>query len=303
MNPYEAVADLARRQHGVVSRVQLIQAGLSTSTIARLASDRGWDQVHRGVLRAPGTPLTFAQKVVAAQLAIPLPSVATSTTAAHLYGVRRPPEVIDLLVDEEARVAPPRGARLLRTRTLVDADISMCEGIRVATGVRLAIDYARLALLPDVRALLIDLRQRRLLTLPQLEKRLAEIGPVQGRGKCRRLVWELDECRCDSVLELEARQLIARSDLPPPAPAPLPVRAGNRTLHIDIAWPEARVGLEVDGLAHHSSREQLERDHRRTNLLAVARWTLLRVGWDRVERDPEPFLAEIRALLRQRLED
>lgn len=303
MNPYEHIARLARLQHGVVSRAQLVEAGLSTSGISRLVTQRGWEQVHRGVFRAPGAPVTFAQRVLAAQLAIPLPSVVTADAAAHLYGVRGAPEIIDLLLDEKARVLAPPGTRLLRSRTLVDSDVSRYQGIRVATGTRLAIDYARLALVPDIRALLIDLRQRRLLTIEQVEERLSKIGPVQGCGRMRRLVSELKADRCDSILEYEIRQVIARSDLPPPAEGPVPVEVAGRRLHVDIGWAEARVGIEVDGFAYHSSRKDLERDHRRGNLLTLAEWAVLHAGWDRVERDPGGFLAELRALLRMRLED
>ena len=71
----------------------------------------------------------------------------------------------------------------------------------------------------------------------------------------------------------------------------------GRMIHIDIGWPEAKIGIEVDGFAYHASRRDLDRDHRRANALALAGWIILRVGWDRLERDPAAFADEVRDLL------
>lgn len=45
---------------------------------------------------------------------------------------------------------------------------------------------------------------------------------------------------------------------------------------VDIAVPEAKVAIESDGFAHHSSAADLERDHARQNGLVAAGWTPLR---------------------------
>lgn len=253
--------------------------------------------MHPGVYRLPGHQTDFRQKVLAAQLALPIPSVATAATAAHLYGLRPVPKAIDLLVGEHDRHRAPDGVRLSRTRTLIPRDVAVVDGIRTATTPRMILDFARTALPPEVRALIIDCRQRRLLELPDLARRIGEVGTVRGKGDVRRLVTELDETQCDSILEDMARRVIAAAKLPPPAPAPVPVRTPKRLLHVDIGWPERKVGLEVDGRAYHSSREDLERDHRRGNALALAGWVILHVGWARVERDRESFVQELTALL------
>lgn len=296
MGRWQDVAELAGRQHGVISRNQLLALGVSDATTSRLLA-RGWVRLHPGVYRAPASTPTFHQRVQAAQLALGAPSVATGATAAHLYGLRPPPETLTLLVDEAERAKPPAAVRLRRTRTLIPSDIAEVAGLQVATACRMIIDFAAVAPPPQVRALIIDARQRRLVELDQIERRLSSMGPVPGRGVARRLVWELSPVRCDSVLEDLTRRQLRDAGLPPPDPAPVPVHAGGRMIHVDIGWPEAKVGIEVDGFAYHASRRDLDRDHRRANALALAGWIILRVGWDRLERDPAAFTDEVGRLL------
>lgn len=306
MSKWIRAAELAAKQHGVVARRQLTALGIGDTTLSRFAKDRGWTRVHPGVYRLPGHVASFAQTVIAAQLALPIPAVASSTTAARLYGLNSPhgkAEPIHLLVDEHDRLVAPRGVRLTRTRTLRPGDVTELEGVRLATSARMVIDYASTALSPDVRAMIIDACQRRLLQLPTLAARVEDIGPVRGRGMVRQLVWELDEVRRDSVLEGMARQLIEAAGLPPPEPRPVAVNVGRRVVHVDIGWEDRQVGVEVDGFAFHASRAQLERDHRRSNALALAGWTILRVGWGRIERDPEGFIGELGTALSVRWSD
>lgn len=300
---WQQLADLAEHQAGVVSLGQMVELGFGKSTITRLASERGWGRPHPGVYVLPGLPRTFVQRVIAAQHALPVPAVATGAAAAHLYNLRPEPPVIDLLVGERDRLTAPHGTQLTRTRTLLDAEVTLNRGIRMATGLRMLIDFAARAQRPDLRALLIDTRQRRLVDLARLDDRLAEIGPVRGRGVLKRLVWELNMERCDSVLELKVRRLLSRAGIPRPASTPWPVAVETGTLELDIAWPRQMIGIEVDGFAYHSSRDHLDRDHRRLNALTLAGWTVLRVSWDRVEHDPASFITEVRRLLSSKLED
>ena len=300
---WRQLADLAAGQHGVVTLAQLLELGFSRTTVSRLAAERGWGRPHPGVYLLPGSARTFAQRVVAAQRALPVSSVVTGAAAAHLYGLRPPPGVIHLLIGEHDRPIAPEGTHLTRTRTLLRSEITVLDGITLATGARMVIDYAAHHQPSEVRSLLIDARQRRLVDLERLEQRLQGIGPVRGRGMVKRLVREQRTVRADSVFEDSLRGLIYRSGLPSPAPGPWPAQCGHRVLHIDIAWPELMVGVEAEGFAFHQTRTELERDHRRLNDLALAGWTILRVGWQRIETDPEGFIDELGRLISRKLED
>ncbi|HET7719155.1 MAG TPA: DUF559 domain-containing protein, partial [Acidimicrobiales bacterium] len=64
----------------------------------------------------------------------------------------------------------------------------------------------------------------------------------------------------------------------------------------DLAWPGARVAVELDG-GHHRSASQLRADNRKQNAAVLQGWTVLRFTWDRVEHDLPAVVAEILAAL------
>lgn len=84
----------------------------------------------------------------------------------------------------------------------------------------------------------------------------------------------------------------------------VPTAAVNRfrrgianTYYLDVAFRRARLALEIDGFAHHSSREAFEHDRARQNQLMLAGWTVLRYTWPTLEHHPEVFVREVRQWL------
>lgn len=76
------------------------------------------------------------------------------------------------------------------------------------------------------------------------------------------------------------------------------VRLGD--YYLDIAWPAARVCLEVDGFEHHGGRAGFEADRLRDQVLASRGWIVIRVTWAQLSSDPDGFLRRLRAVLRRR---
>lgn len=78
----------------------------------------------------------------------------------------------------------------------------------------------------------------------------------------------------------------------------------NHTVHlperaaiVDVAFPEQRLAVEVDGRAHHSSPERFQSDRTRQNALVSAGWRVLRFTWADVRDRPDYVVATIRAQL------
>ncbi len=69
-------------------------------------------------------------------------------------------------------------------------------------------------------------------------------------------------------------------------------------LELDVAWPSARLCVEVDGKAYHSSASAFERDRVRQNLLMLDGWLVLRFTWAQITREPTTVTRTIRAALR-----
>ena len=69
---------------------------------------------------------------------------------------------------------------------------------------------------------------------------------------------------------------------------------------VDIAFPEHRVAIEIDGWAFHSDHYAFQSDRARQNKLALGGWQVLRFTWLDITRHPERVLREIRAAISAR---
>lgn len=234
-----------------------------------------------------------------ALLAVGSPAFVGGWSAAWLVGlVRSAPSAVELVVPHERRTRNLPGVVVRRSRTLTQADAVAVEGLPSTSAVRTVCDLAAITDEEGLRTLLIDGRQRRLFDLAAVLERASTMGTAKGLSQLRRLVWELDAERCDSVLEYRLRsRLHAVPGLPAPSPAPVPVDVGGRVLHIDIGWPAFAVGIEADGFGSHSERDSLEVDARRHNALERAGWRILRAGWRSTGPAFDDLLRDLVALL------
>lgn len=68
----------------------------------------------------------------------------------------------------------------------------------------------------------------------------------------------------------------------------------------DVAFPNARIAIEVDGWAFHGDAQRHHKDLRRHNVLENAGWRVLGFDWHRLVGDPEGVVSEIRIALESR---
>lgn len=72
----------------------------------------------------------------------------------------------------------------------------------------------------------------------------------------------------------------------------------GRRYRLDVALPEARIALEVDGFRHHGKHlEDFRRDRVRQNLLVISGWRVLRFAAGDIRKDLASCLDSIQALL------
>ncbi|HUH06754.1 MAG TPA: type IV toxin-antitoxin system AbiEi family antitoxin domain-containing protein, partial [Egibacteraceae bacterium] len=81
MDPWERLASLARRQHGVVSVEQAAAMGICSRTLGRRVNSAAWDRPHRGTYGLPGAVRTYRYAVSAAVLAAGPGALAAGRTA------------------------------------------------------------------------------------------------------------------------------------------------------------------------------------------------------------------------------
>lgn len=299
MTPWERLAGIAAAQHGLISRSQARACGLGDSTLDRHVRTRGLRRVQPGVFALAGAAGGAAPRAKAVELAVGPPVLVTSWSALHLYGlVRAAPSSVHVLLPHGRR--PPHLPRVVAHRTSVwdDDRAAKAAGVAVSSPARSIVVVAAEAAVPVVRGLVIDARQRRLLRLDDLQACVARLGRAKGTAVLRRVLGELDVERPDSVFEQMVRRRLREDGLAAPAPAPWPVRLRDgRMLHVDIAWPAVRVGLECDGFGSHAERSALATDALRHNGLADVGWQVRRVTWTTYQRQWAELMAQLRRLV------
>jgi hypothetical protein len=287
-----AIAELAGRQHGVVSGRQLRRLGLTRHGIGSRVRSGRLLVVHRGVYAVGHRAIRGSGMLLAAVLACGPGALLSHRSAAALMAVR--PTTRRLVeVTAVRRVARP-GIEVHVSDVPAD-ERGVVDGIPVTSTSRTLLDLA--AVLDD-RQLAAAVNQAEVLrltgplSLPQLMER------YPGRRGTRRLRELTGEPAAVTRSELERRfaAFVERTCLPRPERNAM-VRVGDRWIEVDCLWRAQRVALELDGRAVHGTRAAFESDRLRDRELAVAGWTSVRVTWRQLERDARRLEADLRALL------
>ena len=282
------VRELAEKQHGVVSRAQVVDLGVSDGSIARRLRDGLWSRVLPGVFRITGAPETREQLPMAAVLWAGDGSVVSHATAARLWGIEGVRErKVELWVPSPRNprhelVEAHRGTRIDR------ADRTNRGSIPVTSPVRTLIDLsARMEDDPLLAAVESAFRAK-LCTPDRLAVRV-EVLRTSGRpgaGRLAEILAERSGPPLESVLEAKVWRLLHHTGLPLPQRQHWVSLPGGR-YRLDFAWPEHRVGLECDGWEHHGRRSAFAPDRARLAEFAAARWRILPVTWHACTREPE----------------
>ncbi|GAA2744751.1 hypothetical protein GCM10009868_23590 [Terrabacter aerolatus] len=208
---------LARSQHGVVTRRQLLEAGVTRDAL-RWRVGRDWRLLLPGVYALQTGLPSERQRLVAAQLAGGDGAWLAGTTAAALHGLR------SCSVGAPIRVlvpAPRRSRRIawveLRSTTLTGEPVVDRDGMRIGCLARAVVDAAAEAPAErQARALVIEAVQPRLVRLDDLEHRVDARGR-SGSVRLRRILAEV-AAGAWSVPESDLLALIRTS---PRLPTPL----------------------------------------------------------------------------------
>src|SRR4051794_37395232 len=134
------IAKIASRQHGNVTRQQLLELGLSSAGVGRRVANGVLHPEFRAVYRVGHRAPSIHARYAAAVLACGEGAALCGAAEAYLLGFTRgtppPPEV---MVEAYRRV---RGVIVHRPRALLEDEIRLWDGIRVMTIPRLLVDLA-----------------------------------------------------------------------------------------------------------------------------------------------------------------
>lgn len=289
------IAQLAADQYGHATRTQLINAGLPKSTVDHRVRVGLLYVRHRGVYAVghPGEILLGAE--MAAVLACGDGAVLSHHSAAALWGFRAPrlDGAVDVTVAGSHR-AQRRGIRLHGGRRgLSSRERTNLKRIPITTPARTLLDLAATLTHRDLERALDEAITRRLTSLTAIHDLLAHHLRRRGTAGLAALA---DRNRNTPVTHSQAEErfldLNRRAHLPEPR-----VNAQLERYEADFVWPEAKLIVELDGHAYHSSRRALERDHLRDAELRRQGWTILRFTARQLTTEPEVVVAQIAAEL------
>ena len=244
---FGAVGELAAASHGVISRQQAAQLGLTRHSVSHLVERGVVTRAAPGVLVVRGSPATWEQRLLVATLSGGSDALAITESSARLHRVDGLEDIPDLRV----AVAPGRrlaldGVHVSQTAHTYEAcDVVTIDGIRCSGLARTLCD---LAAARDARLLerAVDDYQRRGLSLGWLEW-TAQRLKARGRPGIPLVLGEVDRRRVggrvrDSWFEKLVEECIASPKIPPiERQLKIFSEAGAFIARVDLAVPAVRL--------------------------------------------------------------
>jgi len=277
----------------VISRAQLLAAGLGPGAIdyARLNGELA--VVHRSAYLLAGAALTTAAREFAAVLACGDDSALSHASAAYrLDLLPYPTNYATLDVTLPRRASGKHGIRTHFTGCWEPGDTFVLDHLRVTTPRRTLLDLAATESgRPLERALAAALATNRV-TRRTLLAHLDRRPYRRGGARALRALLDAGPSLTRSEAEELLRALVRSARLPDPETN---VRIGP--YEVDVLWAKERLVVEVDGWRFHGDRKAIERDRARDAHLAAFGYRVMRVGWRQLADEPQVVLDRIAAAL------
>jgi very-short-patch-repair endonuclease len=262
------IAQLAARQHGHVTRGQLLEAGLARRSITSRAASGRLVRVHAGVYAVGYRRVEPAALAMAAVLAAGPGAVLSHDSALALWGLRRWPQ--------DAEVIAPRCVRrpgivAHRSVTLTRSQRTLWLGVPVTRAARAISDLgARLTAAQRVR--------------------LANHGRLEGLISAAEAQALLGHRRnpTRSGLEDDFQRFVERHRLPQPL-----TNVEVSGFEVDAYWPEHRLIVELDGAATHGDPATFVSDRARDAAHAAAGIRTIRLLAENLRGEGELRTAEL----------
>lgn len=278
-----------RRQCGVISRAQARTAGLSLDAVDRRVRSGRWERLHPGIYLAADHPYTDEVRIRAAVLWAGKDAVAHGVSAAWWHDLGPAlPATVEVTVRRDRKPGTQAGVSV-RRRDLPYPDLIAVRDLWV-TDVPLTVLEAAAAQGPAGSALLDRALQRRVKFAAVYRAHCRNQGRCGSAEASRLLAVAAD--RAASHAERLLVRMLRAADL---TGWELGYRFQGYV--IDVAFPQQRVAIEVDGWAWHVNPDRFIDDRRRQNALVNLQWTVLRFTWHDLVVRAAGIVNEIRAAL------
>lgn len=285
---------LAKRQHGVVARYQLLELGFHSQSIKHRIAKGRLHPVWRGVYAVGRPQLTLHGRWMAAALSCGPKAVLSHESAAALWEIRPAKgDVIELSVPGSVARRRP-GIMVHRRPTLVTGDVMLRHAIPVTTPICTLIDIATRLEQGQLEAVINEADKRDLVDPDDLRSALGELTPRPGMRTLREMLERPTFTLTDSELERRFLPIARRASLAPPL-------TGHYVngFKVDFYWSDLGLIVETDGLRYHRTPAQQAKDRRRDQVQAAAGLTPLRFTRAQVRFEPGSVQATLAAVARR----
>ncbi len=284
------MAQLAARQHGVISRRQLLDAGLGRRAIGRRVEAGRLRCIHRCVYVFGWRELDRKGKWMAAILACGENAVLSHRSAAGLWGFAR---TAAGPIDVTAARGRRRQGITVHEGSILAAEQTQVARIPVTSAARTLFDLAEVIDEKQLEHAFEEADRLRLLRVRELEY-ICERG--HGRKALRPVRRLLEDMRYpeDTQSPLEDRVLDLCRDYNLPRPVTGAVVLGRE---VDAFWPAQKVMVEADSWQFHGQRAAFERDRERDAAMQVEGYRVIRLTHRRLDRESATVVDQLRRLL------
>jgi very-short-patch-repair endonuclease len=290
---------MAGVQRGRISRRQLLAAGLSSSTIARLVTTGYLWPEHAGVYGVGHLAEIPGARETSALLAVRSGAALSHGSALRWWGMSRPcasgAGTIAVTVSGWAG-GRPDGVIVHRSTILEPRDLRLHHGLPVTSPARTLLDVAAELPTRELERALDEGLVQRILRRNQVEELLRRSGRHRGRWPLEELILSHTQTTLTRS-EAEERFLVLVRDAGLPGPL---VNVHRHGFEIDFLWTGASLAVEIDGWAFHGTRAAFERDRRRDAALRTAGIEVIRITWRQLTEQPLVVAALAAAALASR---
>lgn len=287
------LATLITRQCGVLTRSQALRMGLSPAQVSKWVAQREWVRLHPGVYLAIPELLGPAGQLWAAVLWAGDGAVVSGPAAAWWYGLRDRPAPPTVTVPPRCSPRPSTGV-VVRRRVLLPVDRTRARGLPV---VGLPLAALETAASEPRGSEVLDRSLGDRVTLTDLHRCLDRHHGTTGAAEMSRLLGVAAADAGDTGAEA-MRMLVSALRA---AGVPGWVRAHPAGPHrIDLAFPDVRVAVAVEGWAWQHGPDRHEAGRAREEDLVAAGWAPVRITWHDLDTDPAECVRRVVAAIRSR---
>jgi very-short-patch-repair endonuclease len=277
----ERIAAVAAEQHGVVTRRQLLELGLSPAAVGRRLKSGRLRQVHRGVYLV-GSIAPERATEMAAVLAGGPGAILSHLSALSILGMLRvgPRRPVHVSVPGNGRGRRP-GIRFHRVPPFDGDELTVMDGVPVTSPTRTLADVTGMLGSREIEVAASVAERNGLIGIDELVALPDRYPRRPGISVLRRL---LKNGRGPDFTRSEAErrclELLRTAGLPRPY-----TNVSMGPYELDLFWPDEGIAVEVDGRAHHSSRPRFEGDRRKDMWLRARGIEVIRLSWNQITRE------------------